>query len=98
MTALPLACDLLQDWLSRYGYLPPADPRTSKLQSHAGIENAIRVMQRFGGVQETGVLGNDIPSTPTASNLMSKYLISTPVCVWLEGHTRLCACCVTEPV
>lgn len=65
MTALLLfACDLPQDWLSRYGYLPPADPRTSKLQSQAGIEKAIRVMQRFGGVQETGVLGNNISSTP----------------------------------
>lgn len=43
--------------MSRYGYLPPPDPRTSKLQSKEGIEKAIRVMQRFGGVRETGVLG-----------------------------------------
>lgn len=49
----------VQDWLSRYGYLPPADPRTSKLQTKDGLEKAIRVMQRFGGVQETGVLGNN---------------------------------------
>lgn len=62
MTAFPLACGLPQDWLSRYGYLPPADPRTSKLQSQEGIEKAIRVMQRFGRIRETGVLGNDIPS------------------------------------
>lgn len=56
-----MACGLLQDWLSRYGYLPPADPRTSKLQSQEGIQKAIRVMQRFGGVQETGVLGKRHP-------------------------------------
>lgn len=49
-----------QDWLSRYGYLPPPDLRTSKLQTKDGIEKAIRVMQRFGGVQETGVLGNSL--------------------------------------
>ncbi|XP_073345072.1 matrix metalloproteinase-17 [Pagrus major] len=58
------------DWLSRYGYLPPADPRTSKLQTKDGIEKAIRVMQRFGGVQETGVLDSEtikLMSTPRCS-------------------------------
>ncbi|XP_070845955.1 matrix metalloproteinase-25 isoform X2 [Chaetodon trifascialis] len=58
------------DWLSRYGYLPPPDPRTSKLQSKDGIEKAIRVMQRFGGVQETGVLDSEtlkLMSTPRCS-------------------------------
>ncbi|XP_034427203.1 matrix metalloproteinase-17 [Hippoglossus hippoglossus] len=57
------------DWLSRYGYLPPQDPRTSQLQTKEGIEKAIRVMQRFGGVQETGVLDS-----------ATLKLISTPRC------------------
>nr|XP_046232577.1 matrix metalloproteinase-17 [Scatophagus argus]XP_046232578.1 matrix metalloproteinase-17 [Scatophagus argus] len=58
------------DWLSRYGYLPPPDLRTSKLQTKDGIEKAIRVMQRFGGVPETGVLDSDtlkLMSTPRCS-------------------------------
>ncbi|XP_047465008.1 matrix metalloproteinase-25 isoform X2 [Mugil cephalus] len=58
------------DFLSRYGYLSPPDPRTSKLQTKEGIEKAIRVMQRFGGVQETGQLDEEtikLMSTPRCS-------------------------------
>lgn len=79
--SFPLACGLLQDWLSRYGYLPPADPRTSKLQSQEGIQKAIRVMQRFGGVRETGVLGNDIPSTSHGYK-DDVQMFPKPACLW----------------
>lgn len=70
------------DWLSRYGYLPPPDPRTSKLQTKEGMEKAIRVMQRFGGVPETGVLDKNTLS------LMSKPRCSLPDIIGSEDMLR----------
>uniref|UniRef100_A0A8B9HE77 Matrix metallopeptidase 17a n=1 Tax=Astyanax mexicanus TaxID=7994 RepID=A0A8B9HE77_ASTMX len=47
---------LFQDWLSKFGYLPPADPVTGQLQTKEALTKAIKAMQRFGGLEETGVL------------------------------------------
>ncbi|CAJ1080980.1 matrix metalloproteinase-25 isoform X1 [Xyrichtys novacula] len=70
------------DWLSRYGYLPAPDPRTSKLQSKEGLEKAIRVMQRFGGVAETGELDSE------TIKLMSMPRCSLPDIVGSEDMLR----------
>ncbi|XP_006897556.1 PREDICTED: matrix metalloproteinase-25 [Elephantulus edwardii] len=42
------------DWLTRYGYLPQPDPAQAQLQSLEKLRNAIKVMQRFAGLPETG--------------------------------------------
>ncbi|XP_072834926.2 matrix metalloproteinase-17 isoform X1 [Pogona vitticeps] len=43
------------EWLTQYGYLPPADPVTGQLQTWEAVTSAIRIMQRFAGIAETGV-------------------------------------------
>ncbi|KAG7499469.1 matrix metalloproteinase-17-like [Solea senegalensis] len=44
------------DWLSRFGYLPTPDQVTGQLQTKEALTKAIKAMQRFGGLKETGVL------------------------------------------
>ncbi|XP_076836348.1 matrix metalloproteinase-17 [Brachyhypopomus gauderio] len=48
--------DMGVDWLSKFGYLPSADPVTGQLQTKEALTKAIKAMQRFGGLEETGVL------------------------------------------
>ncbi|XP_077068940.1 matrix metalloproteinase-25-like [Siphateles boraxobius] len=43
------------DWLIRYGYLPSPDSLIAR-QTREGIEEAVRKMQRFAGIEETGKL------------------------------------------
>ncbi|XP_048641751.1 matrix metalloproteinase-17 [Marmota marmota marmota] len=44
------------EWLSRFGYLPPADPATGRLQTQEELSKAIATMQQFGGLKATGIL------------------------------------------
>lgn len=43
----------------KYGYLPPSDPSTGQLQAWTAVTNAVRAMQRFAGIKDTGVVGED---------------------------------------
>lgn len=52
-----------QDWLSKFGYLPLADPVTGQLQTKEALTKAIKAMQRFGGLEETGVFGGCLLAT-----------------------------------
>ncbi|XP_030595449.1 matrix metalloproteinase-17b isoform X2 [Archocentrus centrarchus] len=49
----------LVDWLMKYGYLPPSDPSTGQLQAWTGVTNAVRAMQRFAGLKDTGVVDKE---------------------------------------
>ncbi|KAJ3588340.1 hypothetical protein NHX12_011933 [Muraenolepis orangiensis] len=49
----------LVDWLMRYGYLPPPDPSTGQLQAWTAVTHAVRAMQKFAGLQETGLVDEE---------------------------------------
>ncbi|XP_074837874.1 matrix metalloproteinase-17-like isoform X2 [Carettochelys insculpta] len=42
-------------WLTQYGYLPPAEPGAGQLQTWEAVTSAIRAMQRFAGIPESGI-------------------------------------------
>uniref|UniRef100_A0A667WS13 Matrix metallopeptidase 17b n=1 Tax=Myripristis murdjan TaxID=586833 RepID=A0A667WS13_9TELE len=59
-----------KDWLMRYGYLPTSDPSTGQLQAWTAVTHAIRSMQRFAGLKETGVVDEEtmaLMKTPRCS-------------------------------
>ncbi|XP_043113240.1 matrix metalloproteinase-17b isoform X1 [Puntigrus tetrazona] len=60
----------LVDWLTKYGYLPPPDPSTGQLQAWTAVTQAVKKMQRFAGLGDTGVLDEEtvqLMQTPRCS-------------------------------
>uniref|UniRef100_A0A8C1V4N4 Matrix metallopeptidase 17b n=1 Tax=Cyprinus carpio TaxID=7962 RepID=A0A8C1V4N4_CYPCA len=58
------------DWLTKYGYLPPPDPSTGQLQAWTAVTQAVKKMQRFAGLNDTGVLDEEtvqLMQTPRCS-------------------------------
>lgn len=41
----------------KYGYLPAPDPSTGQLQAWTSVTSAVKAMQRFAGLEDTGILG-----------------------------------------
>ncbi|XP_032316997.1 matrix metalloproteinase-25 [Camelus ferus] len=70
------------DWLTRYGYLPPPHPAQAQLQSQAKLRDAIKVMQRFAGLPETGLLD------PVTVATMHKPRCSLPDVLGVAGLVR----------
>ncbi|MEJ1287457.1 matrix metalloproteinase-25 [Cricetulus griseus] len=70
------------DWLTRYGYLPPADPSQAQLQSLEKLQDAIKIMQRFAGLPETGQMD------PITIATMHKPRCSLPDILGAAGLVR----------
>ena len=47
---------VFQDYLSRFGYLAPLDPRLGRMRSAKELKEAVKSFQRFAGLKETGDL------------------------------------------
>nr|WMC20665.1 matrix metalloproteinase 17 [Paralichthys olivaceus] len=56
---LHLHSDRHEDWLVKFGYLPPSDPSTGQLQAWTAVTNAVRIMQRFAGLKDTGIVDEE---------------------------------------
>ncbi|XP_032113780.1 matrix metalloproteinase-25 isoform X2 [Sapajus apella] len=70
------------EWLTRYGYLPPPDPAQAQLQSPEKLSDAIKVMQRFAGLPETGLMD------PRTVATMHKPRCSLPDVLGVAGLVR----------
>ncbi|TSO15263.1 Matrix metalloproteinase-17 [Bagarius yarrelli] len=67
----------LVDWLMKYGYLPPPDPSTGQLQAWTAVTQALKAMQRFAGLHDSGALDEE-----------TLRLIQSPRCSLPDDESR----------
>ncbi|XP_077129773.1 matrix metalloproteinase-25 [Ranitomeya variabilis] len=72
----------VMDWLTRYGYLPPPDPYSAQQQTMDGLIEAMKSMQRFAGLKQTGILDEDTIA------MMHKPRCSLPDIIMPSGYQR----------
>ena len=46
-------------YLAQFGYLPTPDPRKALLLTEDGVSKALKRLQKFGGINETGILDGE---------------------------------------
>ncbi|XP_064614904.1 matrix metalloproteinase-14-like isoform X2 [Liolophura sinensis] len=51
--------DLIPDYLVKYGYLKPQDPRTGALRTEESYREGLKIFQEFAGLNITGVLDSE---------------------------------------
>ncbi|XP_072096897.1 matrix metalloproteinase-17 isoform X1 [Mobula birostris] len=70
------------EWLTKFGYLPPADPLTGQLQIQEALTEAIKAMQRFAGLEISGVIDE------ATRSLMKTPRCSLPDVSGVDGGSR----------
>ncbi|KAK1804523.1 hypothetical protein P4O66_020531 [Electrophorus voltai] len=78
-----------KDWLTKYGYLPPPDPSTGQLQVWSAVTQAVKAMQRFAGLDDTGALDEEtlrLMQTPRCSLPDKGSEVSALSASDAEGH------------
>lgn len=70
-----LTCFLVKiDFMRRFGYLDKASSRSESLYSEDAIVNAIKNVQKYGALNETGVLDNETLQVLCLSNTTTKII------------------------
>uniref|UniRef100_T1J720 Peptidase metallopeptidase domain-containing protein n=1 Tax=Strigamia maritima TaxID=126957 RepID=T1J720_STRMM len=70
------------DFLTKYGYLPPTDLNAGNLRTEEQLKDAIRAMQRYAGISETGVVDE------RTINIMSRRRCGVPDVVGTSDRVR----------